>query len=237
MKRITFIFICVILSCSVSFGQLKKSRLGSNSKQHVSLSGGANKPLMDIHTDFEPSCSFSYTYYFLPKLGLRGALEYNWFTGQSPVGHPNYYAHIVELSAQVVFNYYVYTGSRRENNSVSFIPERAYIFGGVGALCYLREQVNYAPAFTASFPIGTGLQFPIRDNWAWGIDFTWHFTIADDIDNYPVQKSFTDGYPTLMLTFTYKIPDQKRSGTGYGYKSSKKGLKCDPRKGCEFTFD
>ena len=45
-----------------------------------------------------------------------------------------------------------------------------------------------------------------------------------------------DCYATLCLSVTYKIPKQW-VGSKKTYIRTKKNKRCDPRKGCDFTFD
>ena len=75
MKKIITLIICISLSFS-AFAQLKKVRLGNNSNQHISLGIGASYPVFDCPGNIGGAANLSYTYYFMPRLGLRGELSY-----------------------------------------------------------------------------------------------------------------------------------------------------------------
>lgn len=212
--------------------QLKKSKIGSTSKQHISLMLGANYPVFDCATGVGGSGAAAYSYFFMKRLGLRGVFEYDLMRVTEP--KDPFICHNLELSAQLIFNFFTYGGERKENGKASFVPERGYLFGGVGCL-YEMPQKN-EDVLTASFPVGLGIAWPVGDNWSLGLELGWHFTINDQMEGIK-QDKMTDGYATALLNLSYKIPDAKRKGTGYGYKSSSKGRKCDPRRGCDFTFD
>lgn len=229
-KAVLILLMCV---CTVAAqAQLKKKRIGSTSKQHITLSIGGNHPVMDINTEHGASAQISYTYFFLKELGLKGFADYNYFWGKST----HYQSHFVSLGAEVVYNCFTNIGGRRENTSGSAIPERVYLHGGVGVSGFFcSPQPQYADGVTALFPVGFGITWAIADSWDLGFDGTYNFTISDRIDNTPSGK-MTDTYPAVFITLAYKIPDARRSGTGAGYKSVRR-KKCDPRKGCAITYE
>ena len=151
MKKIFTLLLCLTLSFS-AFAQLKKIRLGNNSNQHISLGVGASYPVFDCPGNIGGAANLSYTYYFMPQLGLRGEASYAYLRyktsgnvsgiepsrslSSSKVPADSFDGlHAGDISAQVVYNYFIDKGQRRENNAGSFVPERAYLFGGVG--CFL----------------------------------------------------------------------------------------------------
>ena len=232
MKKIFTLLLCLTLSVS-AFAQLKKIRLGNNSNQHVSLGIGASYPVFDCPGNIGGAANLSYTYYFFPQLGLRGEASYAYLRynngGDDAV-------HAGDVSAQVVFNYFIDKGQRRENNAGSFVPERAYLFGGVGCFLYDAHATGKDVGIHASFPIGTGVAWSVGSDWAIGLDATWRFTLTDDLDAIIPEKFMPDCYATLCLSVTYKIPKQW-VGSTKTHIHTKKNKRCDPRKGCDFTFD
>lgn len=229
-RKITLILLLCLCVLSAQ-AQLKKQRIGSTSKQHVTLSVGVNHPVMELKSGHGPSIQASYTYFFLQQLGLKGFADYNYFYGDN-----NYKCHFASLGAEVVYNCFNNLGGRRESAKGSAIPERIYLHGGVGLSGFFcSPQPDFINGVTALFPVGFGLAWAIADNWAMGLDATYNFTVTDRLDNI-CEGKMTDSYPALFLTVSYKIPDAKRKGTGFGYKSVKQ-KKCDPRKGCAITFE
>ena len=223
--------------------QLKKSRLGSNSNQHITLGIGASYPVFDCPGTIGGAANLSYTYYFMPQLGLRGELGYAYLryasgstsgTSTSSVTEVDG-LHVGDVSAQVVYNYFIDKGQRRENNSGSFVPERAYLFGGVGCFLYDAYPTGNSVGISASFPIGTGIAWSVGANWAISLDATWRFTLTDDMDAITPEQFMPDCYATLCLSVTYKIPKQ-RIGSKETRIRTKRNKACDPRKGCDYTF-
>lgn len=247
MKKFITVFICISLSFS-AFAQLKKVRLGNNSNQHVSIGVGASYPVFDCAGAVGGAANASYTYYFMPLLGLRGEASYAYLRYSSVIEPSRSLSsskgpaenfdglHAGDISAQVVFNYFIDRGQRRENNMGSIVPERAYLFGGVGCFLYDAHATGKDVGISASFPIGTGVAWSIGSDWAIGFDATWRFTLTDDMDAIAPVKSIPDCYATLCLSVTYKIPKQW-IGSPKTHIRTKKNKRCDPRKGCDFTFD
>ena len=143
--------------------------------------------------------------------------------------------HVGDISAQVVYNYFIDKGQRRENNSGSFVPERAYLFGGIGCFLYDAYPTGNSVGISASFPIGTGVAWGVGANWAISLDATWRFTLTDDMDAITPEQFMPDCYATLCLSVTYKIPKQ-RIGSKETRIRTKRNKACDPRKGCDYTF-
>ena len=238
MKKITTLLLCFLLATSV-MAQLKKSRLGSNSNQHITLGIGASYPVFDCPGTIGGAANLSYTYYFMPQLGLRGEL------GGANSSVPNLVEglernqyndlHAGDVSAQVVYNYFIDKGQRRENNSGSFVPERAYLFGGIGCFLYDAYPTGNSVGISASFPIGTGVAWGVGANWAISLDATWRFTLTDDMDAITPEQFMPDCYATLCLSVTYKIPKQ-RIGSKETRIRTQRNKACDPRKGCDYTF-
>ena len=243
MKKIITLIVCISLSFS-AFAQLKKVRLGNNSNQHISLGIGASYPVFDCPGNIGGAANLSYTYYFMPRLGLRGELSYAYLryapgtTSGSSNGPADSFdgLHAGDISAQVVFNYFIDRGQRRENNLGSFVPERAYLFGGVGCFLYDAHATGKDVGIHASFPIGTGVAWSVGSDWSIGLDATWRFTLTDELDAIVPEKFMPDCYATLCLSVTYKIPKQW-VGSSKTHIRTKKNKRCDPRKGCDFTFD
>ncbi|MBO4370806.1 MAG: hypothetical protein J5808_05540 [Paludibacteraceae bacterium] len=207
MKKTLFaLLLCLLCSVSV-FGQLKKARLGSASKEHIGFSFGINYPSFQLdQPNVGPHLNFEYTYYIKPYLGLRGQLNYDWFTS-GRINDNFFNSHNIDLTAQVVYNYYIFQGGRKENNAFTAAPERCYVFGGVGALCNLRADQAYNPNFAAVFPLGTGLQWAAGDAWTFGLDFAWNFTTTKQLGFRPEDSKMTDGFLSATFSLTYKIPD------------------------------
>lgn len=229
MKKIITLIVCISLSFS-AFAQLKKVRLGNNSNQHITLGIGASYPVFDCPGDIGGAANLSYTYYFMPRLGLRGELSYAYLRYLDDGLHAG------DISAQVVFNYFIDRGQRRENNMGSIVPERAYLFGGVGCFLYDAHATGKDVGISASFPIGTGVAWSIGSDWAIGLDATGRFTLTDELDAIVPEKFMPDCYATLCLSVTYKIP-KRWVGSPKTHIRTKKNKRCDPRKGCDFTFD
>lgn len=255
MKKLITLTLLLTLSFS-TFAQLKKVRLGNNSNQHITLGIGASYPVFDCPGNIGGAANLSYTYYFMPRLGLRGEMSYAYLryapgsvsgttsgtlfpsvinTSTSSVTEFDG-LHAGDISAQVVFNYFIDRGQRRENNRGSFVPERAYLFGGVGCFLYDAHATGKDVGIHASFPIGTGVAWSVGSDWAIGLDATWRFTLTDELDAIVPEKFMPDCYATLCLSVTYKIPKQW-VGSKKTYIRTKKNKRCDPRKGCDFTFD
>ena len=232
MKKIFTLLLCLTLSFS-AFAQLKKIRLGNNSNQHISLGVGASYPVFDLPGNIGGAANLSYTYYFMPQLGLRGEASYAYLRYNNGVDDG---LHAGDISAQVVYNYFIDKGQRRENNMGSFVPERAYLFGGVGCFLYDAHATGKDVGIHASFPIGTGVAWSVGADWSIGLDATWRFTLTDDIDAIVPEKFMPDCYATVCLSVTYKIPKQW-VGSNKTHIRTKKNKRCDPRKGCDFTFD
>lgn len=242
MKKIITLIVCISLSFS-AFAQLKKVRLGNNSNQHITLGIGASYPVFDCPGNIGGAANLSYTYYFIPRLGLRGEASYAYLRYSSviepvemPEGNKYIGLHAGDISAQVVFNYFIDRGQRRENNMGSFVPERAYLFGGVGCFLYDAHATGKDVGIHASFPIGTGVAWSVGADWAIGLDATWRFTLTDELDAIVPSKFMPDCYATVCLSVTYKIPKQW-VGSSKTHIRTKKNKRCDPRKGCDFTFD
>ena len=248
MKKIITLLICLTLSFSV-FAQLKKKRLGNNSNQHITLGVGASYPVLDLPGNIGGAANLSYTYYFEPELGLRGEASYAYLrykpwdasdtsTGSVTAGSVTEFdgVHAGDISVQMVFNYFIDKGQRRENNGGSFVPERAYFFGGVGLFLYDAHATGKDVGVHASIPVGTGVAWSVGADWSIGIDATWRFTLTDDIDAIVNPKNLSDCYATLCLSVTYKIPKQW-VGSTKTHIHTKKNKRCDPRKGCSFTFE
>ena len=243
MKKIITLIVCISLSFS-AFAQLKKVRLGNNSNQHISLGIGASYPVFDCPGNIGGAANLSYTYYFMPRLGLRGELSYAYLryapgtTSGSSNGPADSFdgLHAGDISAQVVFNYFIDRGQRRENNLGSFVPERAYLFGGVGCFLYDAHATGKDVGIHASFPIGTGVAWSVGSDWSIGLYATWRFTLTDELDAIVPEKFMPDCYATLCLSVTYKITKQW-VGSSKTHIRTKKNKRCDPRKGCDFTFD
>ncbi len=228
-KRIVIILLFAIIL--PVHAQLKKSRIGSTSKQQVSISVGVNHPVMELKTKHGPNVQASYTYFFLPRLGLKGFADYNFFLGEN-----DYNSHFASLGAEVVFNAYISTSGRKESSTASVIPDKIYIFGGVGVSGFFcTPKPQFTDGVTALFPVGFGIAWPVADNWNLGFEAAYNFTLTDKLDNI-IGGKMTDSYPTLDVTLTYRIPNTHRRGTGFGYKSKKTRV-CDPRKGCAITFE
>lgn len=240
MKKITTLVLCLLLA-SGTMAQLKKSRIGNNSNQHISLGIGASYPVFDYNGAIGGAAQLSYTYYFMPRLGLRGEVGYAYLRYQPKgtlTGSTNERdgLHTGDLSAQVVFNYFIDRGQRRENNRGSAVPERAYLYAGVGCFLYdTHASGTNGVGVHASFPIGTGVAWSVGANWAIGIDATWRFTLTDNIDAVMPEEFMPDCYATLCLSVTYKIPKQ-RIGSKETRIRTQRNKACDPRKGCDFTF-
>lgn len=248
MKKITTLLLCFLLATSL-MAQLKKSRLGSNSNQHITLGIGASYPVFDCPGTIGGAANLSYTYYFMPQLGLRGELGYAYLRYEPSISGPSTSSgteigssgpkmdglHAGDISAQVVYNYFIDKGQRRENNSGSFVPERAYLFGGVGCFLYDAYPTGNSVGISASFPIGTGVAWGIGANWAISLDATWRFTLTDDMDAITPEQFMPDCYATLCLSVTYKIPKQ-RIGSKETRIRTQRNKACDPRKGCDYTF-
>ena len=246
MKKIFTLLLCLMLSFS-AMAQLKKIRLGNNSNQHISLGIGASYPVFDLPGNVGGAANLSYTYYFMPQLGLRGEASYAYLrykpwdasgTSGTSTGSVTEFdgLHAGDISAQVVYNYFIDKGQRRENNMGSFIPERAYLFGGVGLFLYDAHATGKDVGVHASFPIGTGVAWSVGADWSIGLDATWRFTLTDDIDAVVPEKFMPDCYANLCLSVTYKIPKQW-VGSTKTHIHTKKNKRCDPRKGCSFTFE
>lgn len=255
MKKITTLLLCFLLATSV-MAQLKKSRLGNNSNQHITLGIGASYPVFDCPGTVGGAANLSYTYYFMPQLGLRGELGYAYLRYEPSASGPSTSSgteigssgteisgsganidglHAGDISAQVVYNYFIDKGQRRENNSGSFVPERAYLFGGVGCFLYDAHLTGNHVGISASFPIGTGVTWSVGSNWAISLDATWRFTLTDNIDAIAPEEFMPDCYATLCLSVTYKIPKQ-RIGSKETRIRTQRNKACDPRKGCDYTF-
>ena len=243
MKKLITLIILLAISFSV-FGQLKKVRLGNNSNQHISLGIGASYPVFDTEGAIGGAANLSYTYYFMPRLGLRGEMSYAYLryalgsvSGTSTSSVTEFDGlHAGDISAQVVFNYFIDRGQRSENNRGSAVPERAYLFGGVGCFLYDAHATGKDVGIHASFPVGTGVAWSVGNNWAIGLDATWRFTLTDELDAVVPEEFMPDCYASLCLSVTYKIPKQW-VGSKKTYIRTKKNKRCDPRKGCDFTFD
>ena len=229
MRKIVAIFAALLLLPAGVWAQLKKNRIGSTSKQMVSVALGVNHPVFELKTKHGPHAQAAYTYFFLPEVGLQGFADYNFFWGDE-----NFQGHFASLGAKVIYNFFIYKSGRRENAKGSFIPERIYLHGGVGVSGFFcSPKPQFIDGCTAMFPVGLGFSWAVSDSWSLGLEAAYNFTLSDKIDNIKSGK-MPDCYPTLDLTLTYKIPDARRSGTGFGYKKGKN--KCDPIKGCAITY-
>ena len=218
-----------MLISTSAYAQLKKNRIGSTSKQMISISLGVNHPVFELKTKHGPHVQASYTYFFLPEVGLQGFADYNYFWGES-----SYQSHFASLGAKVIYNFFIYKKGRRENAKGSFIPERIYLHGGVGVSGFFcTPKPQFINGCTALFPVGLGFSWAVSDSWSLGLEAAYNFTLSDRIDNITSGK-MPDCYPTLDITLMYKIPDARRRGTGFGYKKGKN--KCDPIKGCAITY-
>ena len=89
MKKIFTLLLCLTLSFS-AFAQLKKIRLGNNSNQHISLGVGASYPVFDLPGNIGGAANLSYTYYFMPQLGLRGEASYAYLRYNNGVDDAQY---------------------------------------------------------------------------------------------------------------------------------------------------
>ena len=249
MKKLGTLLFCLLLA-SGAYAQLKKSRIGNNSNQHITFGVGASYPVFDCKGAIGGTANASYTYYFMPRLGLRGELSYAYLRYEPSTSGPSTSSgteigssgtkvdglHTGDISAQVVFNYFIDRGQRRENNRGSAVPERAYIFGGVGCFLYDAHATGKDVGIHASFPAGTGVAWSVGSDWSIGLDATWRFTLTDELDAVVPEEFMPDCYATLCLSVTYKIPKQ-RIGSRENHIRTKKNKRCDPRKGCSYTFD
>jgi hypothetical protein len=242
MKKLATLLFCLLLAGG-AYAQLKKSRIGNGSNQHITIGVGASYPVFDCKGAIGGAANASYTYYFMPRLGLRGELSYAYLRYEPSISGTSTSSvtevdglHTGDISAQVVFNYFIDRGQRRENNRGSIVPERAYLFGGVGCFLYDAHPTGKNVGIHASFPIGTGVAWSIGSDWAIGLDATWRFTLTDDMDAVMPEEFMPDCYATVCLSVTYKIPKQ-RIGSRENHIRTQKNKRCDPRKGCSYTFD
>ena len=88
MKKIATLLLCLLLATS-AMAQLKKSRIGSNSNQHISLGVGASYPVFDCSGAIGGAAQLSYTYYFMPRLGLRGEASYAYLRYEPSASGPS----------------------------------------------------------------------------------------------------------------------------------------------------
>lgn len=235
MRRTTLAIIAMLTLSTTSYAQLRKVRIGADSKQHITFSVGADKFVMETPTTAGLNITGGYTYFFIPRVGLRGQLQYSW----SPDKEFNYHIHEIDLSAQVVGNYFIYSGGRNESAQGSSIPERGYAFAGIGMMGYFSSHNSYSPGVTMTIPVGTGLQWSVNDNWSVGAEIAYNFTITDRMDGLETTK-FSDGFATLGIIATYKITGHTSYGgktMHYNTKKKKSHVKCDPRHGCIRTFE
>ena len=237
MKKSVLLLIILFFVDIAASAQLVKSRIGGNSQHQLTFSAGVNYPSFDINRNIGPIIGLSYTYFFIPQLGARVIGNYHYFDGTTNA--IPYYSHNAELEIEGVYNFFNNQSRRKENSGLSLLPSQAYLFLGFGGLFCVphvgKFYINNIPTLT--IPIGIGTQHEISKNWNIGLEFAWHLTLIDNLDNKIIDGSSLDSYPTLCLTGTYKIPKFGNTSSRSKQFQHHKKQKCDPRKGCAVAFD
>lgn len=115
-------------------------------------------------------------------------------------------AHVVDLGAQVEFNFFHFGQGARYKNYKRITP---YMVAGLGAEL---SFVDGKTSFGAVLPLGAGVKFRLKERLNLGFEFTMRKSFSDKVDGYSDLNGYkhgfaknTDWYSVGMFTITYEF--------------------------------
>ena len=160
-----------------------------------------------------------------PRMAVKADLAVGRISGTTegkdnvfPGGEVKFGRMLYELGAQYECHFFAYGDGTGYKQTRRWAP---YLLAGVG--------MTYAPApakhvFTANVPVGVGLKFKVAPRLNLGCEFTWRFTLSDNLDvtgksapvlddPYGIDSGFMknkDSYSFLSVFVTYDLSPKYR---------------------------
>ena len=224
LKRVLILFIAITI-CELSHGQ---TRLGAF------VGGGTFWYQGDLQESAIPvaqTMSWSGNAGLWLQLGKRWNLELNYTIG-SISGDDQYADSPAKQARSLKFTSIVHQVSLR--SAYEFLrrdkfPASPYLSVGIGALNFGPERdgtalqplqtegVSYKN-WTLAFPLGLGVKWMIRKNWAMKLEANYHFTLSDYLDD------VSGAYPEDEVPFYTDPGDVSDSRESRGNPSQKDGI-------------
>lgn len=173
--------------------------------------------------NMQPMGSLVWRWVLNPRMALRAKGSYGKLKGSSAdvqtyypdmQAKPYEFNHSLgDLDVTFEYNFWPYGTGRDYRGAKRLTP---FIFGGVGG-----TYVSGGPkdVWTAHVPLGLGVKYKLGDRVNIGLEWAAHFSLSDKLDGvvdpYLVKSSGlfknTDGYSTLLVTFTYSFQAKCRT--------------------------
>ena len=173
--------------------------------------------------NMQPMGSLVWRWVLNPRMALRAKGSYGKLKGSSAdvqtyypdmQAKPYQFNHSLgDLGVTFEYNFWPYGTGRDYRGAKRLTP---FIFGGVGG-----TYVSGGPkdVWTAHVPLGLGVKYKLGDRVNIGLEWAAHFSLSDKLDGvvdpYLVKSSGlfknTDGYSTLLVTFTYSFQAKCRT--------------------------
>lgn len=173
--------------------------------------------------NMQPMGSLVWRWVLNPRMALRAKGSYGKLKGSSAdvqtyypdmQAKPYEFNHSLgDLGVTFEYNFWPYGTGRDYRGAKRLTP---FIFGGVGG-----TYVSGGPkdVWTAHVPLGLGVKYKLGDRVNIGLEWAAHFSLSDKLDGvvdpYLVKSSGlfknTDGYSTLLVTFTYSFQAKCRT--------------------------
>lgn len=173
--------------------------------------------------NMQPMGSLVWRWVLNPRMALRAKGSYGKLKGSSAdvqtyypdmQAKPYEFNHSLgDLGVTFEYNFWPYGTGREYRGAKRLTP---FIFGGVGG-----TYVSGGPkdVWTAHVPLGLGVKYKLGDRVNVGLEWAAHFSLSDKLDGvvdpYLVKSSGlfknTDGYSTLLVTFTYSFQAKCRT--------------------------
>lgn len=186
----------------------------------VSYLGDFNGSVMK---NMQPMGSLVWRWVLNPRMAVRAKGSYGKLKGSSAdvqtyypdmQAKPYQFNHSLgDLGVTFEYNFWPYGTGRDYRGAKRLTP---FIFGGVGG-----TYVSGGPkdVWTAHVPLGLGVKYKLGDRVNIGLEWAAHFSLSDKLDGvvdpYLVKSSGlfknTDGYSTLLVTFTYSFQAKCRT--------------------------
>lgn len=229
MKNFKYLFaISILLLCKGSFSQ----RYKFNEQWNVTISTGAtyfSGDLSDNKNKFWANGPLSSTYYkdrlfmiglslgkdIIPAFGAGLQFLYGNVQGTNSNVNMTFKTRTIETNLFLKINFL--------NLILGFNDARKFeIYGilGVGGVFYSSSSAfikndtnnygaqykpNNASGFTASFPMGIGLQYDLWKHFRVGIESTYRFVLSDNYDATIDDTKSTEGYGFICINIAYRF--------------------------------
>lgn len=131
-----------------------------------------------------------YRYNFNPRYALRGSIIYGNLSGNDKdfsnqyqqLRNQSFNTPLVDVTFQAEFNFLPYVVASDKNTYSS------YILSGVSYFMVPNTNTPHQLAI----PLGMGLKFNLKRNWAAGVEWSFRKTFTDDIDGLDGKSFFMD---------------------------------------------